>query len=101
GPSFHQPLRDQNPEVLHRWYEIVLKFYVVGKKKQRRRGMIGDQLEELKRYLRVHPAMGVYLYGEMMISEKRKLQGIARELYYEQRELFDPETRRILQSMIF
>lgn len=92
---------EHNPEVLHRWCEIIVKFYQMETASRSRSKAAGAGLKTLKNFLLDHPAMGVYLYGELMISEKRQLQDLARSLYFQQIQVLDPEARHVLRSMIF
>ncbi|CAL8148378.1 unnamed protein product [Orchesella dallaii] len=79
----------QNPEVIHRWCEII----ILCKDKPR--------LSIVKQFLYDNIAMGVYLYGELMISEKLSFQRAAKKVYHELEDMYDTATKRLLKEMLF
>ncbi|XP_071436083.1 aminopeptidase O isoform X2 [Pithys albifrons albifrons] len=82
-------LREQDAEVRHRWCELVIKHkYVPG---------YGD----VERFLREDQAMGVYLYGELMVNEDAKQQEIARECFASAREHMDVSSAKLVAEMLF
>ncbi|CAG7734515.1 unnamed protein product [Allacma fusca] len=80
---------EESPEVLHRWCEVIIKF------------KCKTMIETVSNFLLNHPAMGIYLYGELMISEKRSFQVLARKLFKLRREVLDPPHLKVLRCMLF
>ncbi|KAI1239901.1 hypothetical protein IHE44_0011339 [Lamprotornis superbus] len=75
-------LREQDAEVRHRWCELVVKHkYEPG---------YGD----IERFLREDQAMGVYLYGELMVNEDAKQQDLARKCFAAAREHMDASSAK-------
>ncbi|NWU86912.1 AMPO Aminopeptidase, partial [Onychorhynchus coronatus] len=82
-------LREQDAEVRHRWCELVIKHkYVPG---------YGD----VERFLREDQAMGVYLYGELMVNEDAKQQELARKCFASAREHMDASSAKVVAEMLF
>ncbi|XP_027564903.1 aminopeptidase O isoform X2 [Neopelma chrysocephalum] len=82
-------LREQDAEVRHRWCELVIKHkYVPG---------YGD----VERFLREDQAMGVYLYGELMVNEDAKQQELARKCFASAQEHMDVSSARVVAEMLF
>jgi aminopeptidase O len=78
-----------NAEIQHRWFELVVKHKYT------------HAYSELGSYLVKHQAMGVYLYGEMIIAKCRKLQAIAQESFGEVQCGMEPNTREIVHKMLY
>ncbi|XP_066425730.1 aminopeptidase O isoform X3 [Molothrus aeneus] len=82
-------LRGQDAEVRHRWCELVIKHkYEPG---------YGD----IERFLREDQAMGVYLYGELMVNEDAKQQELARKCFAAAQEHMDASSAKVVAEMLF
>ncbi|XP_064295424.1 aminopeptidase O isoform X4 [Phalacrocorax carbo] len=82
-------LREQDAEVRHRWCELVVKHkYVPG---------YGD----VEKFLREDQAMGVYLYGELMVNEDVKQQELAHKCFAAAREHMDASSAKVVAEMLF
>ncbi|KAM6227397.1 aminopeptidase O isoform 5-T7 [Spheniscus humboldti] len=82
-------LREQDAEVRHRWCELVVKHkYVPG---------YGD----VEKFLREDQAMGVYLYGELMVNEDAKQQELAHKCFAAAREHMDASSAKVVAEMLF
>ncbi|NXA13624.1 AMPO Aminopeptidase, partial [Sapayoa aenigma] len=82
-------LREQDAEVRHRWCELVIKHkYVPG-------------YEDVERFLREDQAMGVYLYGELMVNEDAKQQELARKCFASAQEHMDMSSAKVVAEMLF
>ncbi|XP_056370226.1 aminopeptidase O isoform X2 [Oenanthe melanoleuca] len=82
-------LREQDAEVRHRWCELVIKHkYEPG---------YGD----IERFLREDQAMGVYLYGELMVNEDAKQQELARKCFAAAQEHMDASSAKVVAEMLF
>ncbi|XP_069481810.1 aminopeptidase O [Ambystoma mexicanum] len=82
-------LREQDAEVRHRWCELVVKHKYTA--------AYGD----LETFLREDQAMGVYLYGELMVNEDAKQQELARRCFAAVQDEMDASTLRVVQEMLF
>ncbi|XP_032942208.1 aminopeptidase O isoform X5 [Catharus ustulatus] len=82
-------LQEQDAEVRHRWCELVIKHkYEPG---------YGD----IERFLRDNQAMGVYLYGELMVNEDAKQQELARKCFAAAQEHMDASSAKVVAEMLF
>ncbi|XP_059729524.1 aminopeptidase O isoform X6 [Haemorhous mexicanus] len=82
-------LQEQDAEVRHRWCELVIKHkYEPG---------YGD----IERFLRDDQAMGVYLYGELMVNEDAKQQELARKCFAAAQEQMDASSAKVVAEMLF
>ncbi|XP_053910707.1 aminopeptidase O isoform X5 [Cuculus canorus] len=82
-------LREQDAEVRHRWCELVVKHkYMPG---------YGD----VEKFLRDDQAMGVYLYGELMVNEDVKQQELAHKCFAAAREHMDESSAKVVAEMLF
>ncbi|XP_032297417.1 aminopeptidase O isoform X1 [Coturnix japonica] len=82
-------LHDQDAEVRHRWCELVVKHkYVPG---------YGD----VEKFLREDQAMGVYLYGELMVNEDAKQQELAYRCFAVAQEQMDMSSAKVVAEMLF
>ncbi|XP_068522356.1 aminopeptidase O isoform X4 [Anas acuta] len=82
-------LRDQDAEVRHRWCELVVKHKYVS--------AYGD----VEKFLREDQAMGVYLYGELMVNEDAKQQELAYKCFAAAREQMDVSSAKVVAEMLF
>ena len=78
-----------NAEIQHRWFELVVKHKYT------------QAYSKLVKFLVAHQAMGVYLYGEMVIARCRKLRSIAEESFGEVQSAMEPTTRSIVHKMLY
>ncbi|KAF2982998.1 hypothetical protein EK904_011659, partial [Melospiza melodia maxima] len=73
--------------VRHRWCELVIKHkYEPG---------YGD----IERFLREDQAMGVYLYGELMVNEDAKQQELARKCFAAAQEHMDASSAKVVAEI--
>ncbi|KAF7200495.1 aminopeptidase O isoform X1 [Nothobranchius furzeri] len=81
-------LREQDAEVRHRWCELVIKHaYSPG-------------YRDVEHFLIHDQAMGVYLYGELMVREDPEQQALARRCLSLVQEEMDQSARRVVEEMI-
>ncbi|XP_034955517.2 aminopeptidase O isoform X1 [Zootoca vivipara] len=82
-------LREQDAEVRHRWCELVIKHkYTAG-------------YVDVEKFLKEDQAMGVYLYGELMVNEDAKQQEIARKSFAATRDQMDASSATVVAEMLF
>ncbi|XP_047011550.1 aminopeptidase O isoform X3 [Ictalurus punctatus] len=81
-------LRNQDAEVKHRWCELVVKHKYTAAYKDVEHFLIHDQ------------AMGVYLYGELMLQEDGQQQALARHCLSAIKDDMDQSARKIVEEMI-
>lgn len=82
-------LSQQDAEVRHRWCELVVKH-----KYTRAYG-------DVKRFLQEDQAMGIYLYGELMVGEDPQQQQLAHSCFQLTREQMDSSCARVVAEMLF
>ncbi|GFS00747.1 aminopeptidase O [Elysia marginata] len=89
--QLRQDLRveDATAEVQHSWCELVVV----------RKAMCW--LDDVERFLSDHQAMGVYLYGELMISENARMQALARKVFHSLRPCMAENQRLAVEEMLF
>ncbi|CAL8251115.1 unnamed protein product [Boreogadus saida] len=81
-------LHTQDAEVRHRWCELVLKHGH------------SQAYQDVQHFLVHDQAMGVYLYGELMVQEKAEQQALARRCLSLVQEEMDQSARRVVEEMI-
>ncbi|XP_057686774.1 aminopeptidase O isoform X2 [Corythoichthys intestinalis] len=81
-------LHSQDAEVRHRWCELVVK--------HRHAPAYGD----VERFLIHDQAMGVYLYGELMVQEDAEQQALARRCLSLASEEMDRSARKVVEEMV-
>ncbi|KAK9523334.1 hypothetical protein VZT92_019733 [Zoarces viviparus] len=81
-------LQNQDAEVKHRWCELVVRHAYTR--------AYGD----VETFLVHHQAMGVYLYGELMVQEDPEQQALARRCLSLVREEIDQSARRVVEKMV-
>uniref|UniRef100_A0A2D4IS89 Peptidase M1 leukotriene A4 hydrolase/aminopeptidase C-terminal domain-containing protein n=4 Tax=Micrurus TaxID=8634 RepID=A0A2D4IS89_MICLE len=82
-------LREQDAEVRHRWCEMIIKHkYVAG-------------YADVDKFLKEDQAMGVYLYGELMLNEDAKQQEIAYKTFATVRDHMDASSAKVVAEMLF
>ncbi|MEJ1284920.1 hypothetical protein NN561_015910 [Cricetulus griseus] len=77
------------PKVRHRWCELVVKH------------KYAKAYEQVERFLQEDQAMGVYLYGELMLSEDARQQQLARRCFERVREHMDRASAQVVSEMLF
>uniref|UniRef100_A0A8C8SEP9 Aminopeptidase O n=1 Tax=Pelusios castaneus TaxID=367368 RepID=A0A8C8SEP9_9SAUR len=82
-------LHEQDAEVRHRWCELVVKHkYTSG-------------YAEVEKFLREDQAMGVYLYGELMVNEDAKQQELAYKCFAAAQKQMDVSSAKVIAEMLF
>uniref|UniRef100_A0A665X6E3 Aminopeptidase O (putative) n=1 Tax=Echeneis naucrates TaxID=173247 RepID=A0A665X6E3_ECHNA len=81
-------LQNRDAEVRHRWCELVVK--------HGHTQAYGD----VQHFLLHDQAMGVYLYGELMVHEDAEQQALARRCLSLVQEEMDQSTRRVVEEMV-
>ncbi|XP_071339515.1 aminopeptidase O isoform X2 [Trachinotus anak] len=81
-------LQNQDAEVRHRWCELVVK--------HAHTQAYGD----VEHFLVHDQAMGVYLYGELMVHEDPEQQALARRCLSLVQEEMDQSARRVVEEMV-
>ncbi|XP_070563954.1 aminopeptidase O-like isoform X2 [Ptychodera flava] len=82
-------VNDSNADVRHRWCELLVKHQHRLRYRDVRQFLIEDQ------------AMGVYLYGELMVAEKPREKKLAEECFLAVAKEMDFGCHRIVQEMIY
>ncbi|XP_044302298.1 aminopeptidase O isoform X2 [Varanus komodoensis] len=82
-------LREQDAEVRHRWCELVIKHKF-------KAGYV-----DVEKFLKEDQAMGVYLYGELMVNEDATQQEIAYRSFAATRDQMDPSSAKVVAEMLF
>ncbi|XP_030421958.1 aminopeptidase O isoform X2 [Gopherus evgoodei] len=82
-------LDEQDAEVRHRWCELVVKH------KYRRR------YADIEKFLKEDQAMGVYLYGELMVNEDAKQQELAYKCFAATQKQMDVSSAKVVAEMLF
>ncbi|XP_064604873.1 aminopeptidase O-like isoform X2 [Liolophura sinensis] len=78
-----------NADVGHRWCELVIKHKCV------------KYYQEVKDFLINHQAMGVYLFGELVISEDKKQRELAMACFEQIREDMEEAPYTTVHSMLY
>uniref|UniRef100_A0A8C9XAD2 Aminopeptidase O n=1 Tax=Sander lucioperca TaxID=283035 RepID=A0A8C9XAD2_SANLU len=81
-------LQNQDAEVQHRWCELVVKHAYTRAYRDVEHFLVHDQ------------AMGVYLYGELMVQEDPEQQALARRCLSLVTEQMDQSARRVVEEMV-
>lgn len=76
-------------QVRHRWCELVIKHKYTKAYNQVERFLLEDQ------------AMGIYLYGELMVSEDARLQQLAHRCFELVKEHMDRASAQVVTEMLF
>uniref|UniRef100_A0A8I5YLD2 Aminopeptidase O (putative) n=1 Tax=Pongo abelii TaxID=9601 RepID=A0A8I5YLD2_PONAB len=82
-------LQDQDAEVRHRWCELIVKHKFT------------KAYKSVERFLQEDQAMGVYLYGELMVSEDARQQQLARRCFEWTKEQMDRSSAQVVAEMLF
>ncbi|XP_042344210.1 aminopeptidase O isoform X2 [Plectropomus leopardus] len=81
-------LQHQDAEVRHRWCELVVKHAYTQAYRDVQHFLVHDQ------------AMGVYLYGELMVQENSTQQALARRCLLLVQGEMDQSARRVVEEMV-
>uniref|UniRef100_A0A8C7VYQ9 Aminopeptidase O n=1 Tax=Oncorhynchus mykiss TaxID=8022 RepID=A0A8C7VYQ9_ONCMY len=81
-------LPKQDAEVRHRWCELVVKH------------KYAQAYGDVEHFLIHDQAMGVYLYGELMIQEDSRQQALARRCFSLVQNEMDQSARRVVEEMV-
>ncbi|KAM9360122.1 aminopeptidase O [Symphorus nematophorus] len=81
-------LQNQDAEVRHRWCELVVKHAYT------------QAYGDVEDFLVHDQAMGVYLYGELMVQEHSEQQALARRCLTLVQEEMDQSARRVVEEMV-
>ncbi|XP_078107072.1 aminopeptidase O isoform X2 [Sander vitreus] len=81
-------LQNQDAEVQHRWCELVVKHAYT------------RAYRDVEHFLVHNQAMGVYLYGELMVQEDPEQQALARRCLSLVTEQMDQSARRVVEEMV-
>ncbi|XP_059825844.1 aminopeptidase O isoform X3 [Hypanus sabinus] len=82
-------LREQDAEVRHRWCELVIKHKLT------------VAYRDLINFLKQDQAMGVYIYGELMVNEDARQQQLAHRCFAMLKEEMDPSLKKVVTEMLF
>uniref|UniRef100_A0ABK0L117 Aminopeptidase O n=2 Tax=Rattus norvegicus TaxID=10116 RepID=A0ABK0L117_RAT len=82
-------LQEQDAEVRHRWCELVIKHKYT------------KAYDQVKRFLQEDQAMGIYLYGELMVSEDARLQQLAHRCFELVKGHMDKASAQVVTEMLF
>ncbi|XP_042134548.1 aminopeptidase O isoform X1 [Peromyscus maniculatus bairdii] len=82
-------LEEQDAEVRHRWCELVIKHKYT------------KAYEQVARFLQEDQAMGIYLYGELMVSEDARQQQLAHSCFELVKEHMDRASAQVVSEMLF
>ncbi|XP_034152296.1 aminopeptidase O isoform X3 [Esox lucius] len=81
-------LQEQDAEVRHRWCELVVKHKHT------------EAYHDVEHFLQHDQAMGVYLYGELMVHEDARQQALARHCLSLLQDEMDQSARRVVEEMV-
>ncbi|XP_055983507.1 aminopeptidase O isoform X2 [Sorex fumeus] len=82
-------LSEQDAEVRHRWCELVVKHKYTGAYRDVERFLLDDQ------------AMGIYLYGELMVGEDSRQQRLAHTCFKLTSKWMDSGSAQVVTEMLF
>jgi len=85
--TYHLP--QQDAEVRHRWCELIVKHRYT------------RAYKDVERFLQEDQAMGVYLYGELMLSEDPRQQQVARRCFELTKEQMERSSAEVVAEMLF
>ncbi|XP_032164760.1 aminopeptidase O isoform X7 [Mustela erminea] len=83
---YHLP--QQDAEVRHRWCELIVKHKYT------------KAYKDVERFLQEDQAMGVYLYGELMLGEDATQQQVARRCFELTKEQMDRSSAEVVAEML-
>ncbi|XP_065406483.1 aminopeptidase O isoform X3 [Chrysemys picta bellii] len=82
-------LDEQDSEVRHRWCELVVKHKYT------------TRYADIEKFLKEDQAMGVYLYGELMVNEDAKQQELAYKCFAATQKQMDVSSAKVVAEMLF
>nr|KAF6292286.1 hypothetical protein mPipKuh1_001910 [Pipistrellus kuhlii] len=82
-------LSQQDAEVRHRWCELIVKHKYT------------RAYKTVEEFLQEDQAMGIYLYGELMVSEDARQQQLARRCFQLTKEQMDRCSAQVVAEMLF
>uniref|UniRef100_A0A8C9M4E3 Peptidase M1 leukotriene A4 hydrolase/aminopeptidase C-terminal domain-containing protein n=1 Tax=Panthera tigris altaica TaxID=74533 RepID=A0A8C9M4E3_PANTA len=82
-------LTQQDAEVRHRWCELIIKHKYT------------KAYKDVERFLQEDQAMGIYLYGELMVSEDSRQQQAPRRCFELTKEQMDRSSAQVVAEMLF
>uniref|UniRef100_G1SDT8 Aminopeptidase O n=1 Tax=Oryctolagus cuniculus TaxID=9986 RepID=G1SDT8_RABIT len=82
-------LQEQDAEVRHRWCELIVRHKFTA------------AYGQVERFLQEDQAMGIYLYGELMVSEDARQQQLARRCFELARGRMDKSSAEVVAEMLF
>ncbi|KAM4877887.1 aminopeptidase O isoform 2-T6 [Thomomys bottae] len=82
-------LHEQDAEVRHRWCELVIKH------------KYSKAYKHVERFLQEDQALGVYLYGELMVGENARQQQLAHKCFALTKEQMDRASAEVVAEMLF
>lgn len=85
--TYHLP--QQDAEVRHRWCELIVKHKYT------------KAYKNVERFLQEDQAMGIYLYGELMLSEDARQQQLARRCFELTKGQMDVCSAQVVAEMLF
>ncbi|XP_045695749.1 aminopeptidase O isoform X9 [Phyllostomus hastatus] len=85
--TYHLP--QQDAEVRHRWCELIVKHKYT------------KAYKHVEKFLQEDQAMGIYLYGELMVHEDARQQRLARTCFELTKELMDRCSAQVVAEMLF
>eukprot|EP00117_Sycon_ciliatum_P049025 scpid7233/ scgid34825/ Aminopeptidase O len=81
-------MEQRSAEERHIWCELIVK--------HRCQSFYGD----VERFLREDQGMGVYLYGELILTRQKKAQKLAVDVFQSLQEELDEDARKVVQGML-
>lgn len=82
-------LDEQDAEIRHRWCELVVKHKYT------------TRYAHIEKFLQEDQAMGVYLYGELMVNEDAKQQELAYKCFAAIQKQMDVSSAKVVAEMLF
>jgi hypothetical protein len=77
-----------NPELDHKWCEIVIK------------NKFRSEYSHVSHFLRNHQSMGVFLYGELLLSRNNTLKILFQELLEDLKDELDDNSKSVIQDLM-
>ena len=79
----------QSPDVQHRFAELIIKHRFI------------EKLSFVADFLKNHQSMGIYLYGEMKLSNVKQIKTVAMQTFDELKDEMDPTMAVNVKEMLF
>ena len=84
---YHQKI-SSHPELGHKWAEIVVK------------NKFRSEYSQVSHFLRSHQSMGVFLYGELLLSKNKTLKMMFQELVEDLKDEMDDNSKSVIQDLL-